>query len=85
MNLYYTLFYFNSSLMAAIIIIKTILFFSRSHFRSFADWFWFDRYNIFGSRTYRVIRAKRTQNVLSFILIVLAVLDLLFLLLMHLA
>jgi hypothetical protein len=84
MSIYYTLFYINTSLIAALGILKTILFFSKTRFRSLMQWVYFDKYSIYTSRGIKVVKAKRTQNALSFIIMILVVLDLLFLILMKL-
>ena len=83
MEFYYILFYITSSLLATVIILKTYLFFSRSHFHEYTDWLHFSKYNIYNSRNNQISKAKRTQNTLSLILLIFIFLDLSFLAMAH--
>lgn len=85
MKFYYTLFYVNSSLLAALIIFKTYLFVSKTNFHRLVNWIHFSRYNIYTSRGDKIVKAKQTQNTLSVVILVFIILDLSFLLMAHLA
>ena len=78
MELYYTLFYITSTLVGFILILKTYLFFSKSHFHQYTDWLHFSKYNIYNSSSNKIVKAKQTQNTLSVLLVVFIVMDISF-------
>lgn len=78
MELYYVLFFITSGAAVAILIIKTYLFFSKSHFHQFSDWLFFSKYNIYNSKNNKIIKAKQTQNALTLLLVSLVVLSIIF-------
>jgi len=85
MEFYYTLFYINTSLLIVLIILKTWLFFSRSHYHQMRDWLYFSKYNIYNSHSNKTVKAKQTQNTLSFIVLIFFIVDLSLLLMAHFA
>ena len=56
---------------ALVLILKTIHFNSKFRGKKFVYWFYFDNYNIVRSQTPESATAKRTQNVLSVIVVIL--------------
>ena len=85
MDIYTTLLYGNSLLIAALLLIKTIHFFVKTQFYKLTDWLYFDKYDIYTTRGLKNIKAKRAQNTLSFIILILVILDLVFLLMTQIA
>jgi hypothetical protein len=83
MAFYYYLFLANTALIVILLLIKTFLFFAGDYSAGFADWLYFSKYNIYGSRTELIERAKKRQNVISIFILIFMILDLLFLLLWH--
>jgi hypothetical protein len=83
MQFYFYLFLATSVLVAVLFLIKTFLFFSGDYSAGFADWLYFSKYSIYGSRSESIVKAKKRQNSLSVIIMVLVILDLLFLLMWH--
>jgi hypothetical protein len=75
MDLYYTLFYITTAVVTAILILKTYLFVSKSHFHQFTDWLHFSKYNIYTSQNNKIVKAKQTQNTLSNFILILIILD----------
>ena len=85
MNIYYSLFYINSLLLGILIVFKTYLFLVKTKFHDLLDWVHFSKYSIYTSRGEKLIRARRTQNALSIIILFLVITDLFFLLMMNIA
>ena len=85
MNFYYSLFYINSLLLGILIVLKTYFFFAKTRFHAPLEWLYFSKYTIYTSRGEKVIKARRTQNVLSIIILFLIITDLLALLMMKIA
>lgn len=85
MDIYYTLLYGNTLLLAALLLIKTIHFLIKTDFYKLTDWLYFDRYSIYTTRGIKKIKAKRAQNILSFIILIFMVLDLIFLIMTQIA
>jgi hypothetical protein len=85
MEVYYTLFYITSAVLVAVIILKTYLFFSKSHYHQYSDWLHFSKHNIYNSKSRQTIKAKHTQNTLSLILLIFIIVDLSLLLMAHLS
>ena len=56
---------------ALVLILKTIHFNSKFRAKKFVYWFYFDTYNIVRSQTPESATAKRTQNILSVIVVIL--------------
>ncbi|MBV9960697.1 MAG: hypothetical protein JO072_00490 [Parafilimonas sp.] len=75
MELYYTLFYITSAVIGSVLILKTYLFFSKSHFHQYTDWLHFSKYNIYTSQSNKIVKAKQTQNILSNLLLIFIILD----------
>ena len=69
MYFFNTLFYINSVLLVVIIIFKTFHFFASTSRQKYVYWFYFGRYAIYKSRNEKTARAKRFQNLLSFLLL----------------
>ena len=55
---------------ALILILKTIHFNSKFRGKKFVYWFYFDTYNIIRSQTPESATAKRTQNILSVLVVI---------------
>lgn len=85
MDIYSTLFYGNTLLLAALLLIKTIHFLAKTHFHSLTDWLYFDKHSIYTTRGLKNIKAKRAQNILSFLILIFVILDLVFLLMTQIA
>lgn len=85
MDIYTTLLYSNTLLIAVLLLIKTIHFLIKTDFRKLTDWLYFDRYSIYTTRGTKNIKAKRAQNTLSFIILIFVILDLVFLLMTQIA
>ena len=79
MDIYHELLYGNTLLIAVLLLIKTVHFFVKSGFDRLTDWLYFDKYSIYTTRGLENIRAKRAQNILSFIILIFIILDLVFL------
>ncbi len=85
MNIYYSIFYINSLLLGIFILVKTYLFFAKTHFHGAVDWLYFSKYSIYTSRGEKLVKARKTQNALSIISLFLLITDLFFLLMMKIA
>ncbi len=74
-------FYVTTAVIILVIIIKTYLFITRTSSHKYTNWFMFDKYHIYNSSSEKTARAKKTQNVLSVIILISIIIDLVFLLL----
>jgi hypothetical protein len=83
MELYYILFYVTAALFGILLISKSYLFFVKYHFHRLRNWLYFSKYNIYNSKTPQKAKAKKTQNILSLVLIIFIILAVIFLLMIH--
>jgi NADH:ubiquinone oxidoreductase subunit 3 (subunit A) len=83
MAFYFYLFLADTAFIVILLLIKTFLFFAGDYSAGFADWLYFSKYNIYGSRNEQIEKAKRRQNGFSIFIMILVILDLLLLLLWH--
>jgi hypothetical protein len=83
MQFYFDLFLAAAALITLLVIVKTIAFFSGDYSASFADWLYFSKYSIYGSRDEIIVKAKRRQNSLSIFIMILMILALVFLWMWH--
>lgn len=80
MEFYLTLFYIVASLLAIIIIVKTVLFFSGGRRHKLTSWLYFNKYSIYNSRTHEIAKRKHLQNTLSIIIFIFFIVSIILLL-----
>jgi hypothetical protein len=83
MQFYFDIFLAVAALIALLVIIKTVSFFSGDYSASFADWLYFSKYSIYGSRDELIVKAKKRQNSLSVTIMILGILALALLWMWH--
>lgn len=83
MQAFSTLFYVTTAAIILVIIIKTYLFITRTSSHKYTNWFMFDKYHIYNSSSEKTAKAKKTQNILSIIILIFVIIDLGFLLLLY--
>jgi hypothetical protein len=83
MEVFSTLFYVTTAVLILIIVLNTYLFIKKTSSHKYTNWFLFDKYHIYNSSSDKTARAKKTQNVLSIIILVFIIIDFGFLLLAH--
>jgi hypothetical protein len=75
MEFYSTLFYVTTAVLILIIILKTYLFITKTSSHKYTNWFLFDKYHIYNSSSEKTAKAKKTQNVLSVVILIFIIID----------
>jgi hypothetical protein len=75
MEFYSTLFYVTTAVLILIIIVKTYLFITKTSSHKYTNWFLFDKYHIYNSSSEKTAKAKKTQNVLSVVILIFIIID----------
>ena len=83
MEAFDTLFFITTAVLVLVIVFKTYLFVKKTSSHKYTNWFLFDKYHIYNSSSDKTARAKKTQNVLSIIILIFVVIDLGFLFLAY--
>jgi NADH:ubiquinone oxidoreductase subunit 3 (subunit A) len=83
MEIFSNLFFITTAALVLTIIFKTYLFIKRTPSHKYTNWFLFDKYRIYNSSSERTAKAKKTQNVLSLIILIFIIIDAAFLFLSH--
>ncbi len=81
--MYSALIYVTTAVLILIIILKTYLFIKKTSSHKYTNWFLFDKYHIYSSSSKKTAKAKKTQNVLSIIILIFVIIDFAFLFLEH--
>lgn len=80
-EVYITLFYITTAALIMVIAFKTYLFVKKTSSHKYTNWFMFDKYHIYNSSSEKTAKAKKTQNVLSLVVLAFFIVDMAFLLL----
>ena len=83
MEIYTTLLNTNTIILLVVIVIKTILFYSKRPYHKLSSWILFNRYQLANSHSDQSLKSKKFQNFLSIITLLLCILELTFLILTH--